>query len=38
MTQMAFVWAAYAITLAGTAAVTLSAYVAMRRAEKADRR
>ncbi len=38
MNQMAFVTAAYVVTLGGTAAVTLWAWFAMRAAEKAAER
>jgi hypothetical protein len=38
MNQMAFVWAAYAVTLGGTAAVTLWAWASMRKAETAGER
>jgi hypothetical protein len=38
MNQMAFVWAAYAVTLGGTAAVTFWAWTSMRVAEKAAQR
>jgi hypothetical protein len=38
MNQMAFVWAAYVITLGGTAVVALWAWASMRKAEKAAER
>jgi hypothetical protein len=38
MNQMAFVWAAYAVTLGGTATVTLWAWASMRTAEAVDDR
>jgi Heme exporter protein D (CcmD) len=38
MNQWAFVWAAYAVTLAGTLGVTLWAWAEMRKAEKAAQR
>jgi len=38
MNQWAFVVAAYVVTLGGTAALTVWAYLAMRRAEKAGER
>jgi hypothetical protein len=38
MTQMTFVWAAYVVTLGGTAVVSIWAYVSMRVAEKAAQR
>ena len=37
MNQWAFVAAAYAVTLGGTVALVAMSFVAMRRAEKADR-
>ena len=38
MNQMAFVWAAYAVTVGGTTLVTLWAWASMRRAEQAAQR
>ena len=38
MNQMAFVWAAYAVTLGGTAAVTYWAWLSMRTAERDGKR
>lgn len=38
MNQLTFVWAAYAVTLGGTAALALWAWAAMVRAERAARK
>jgi hypothetical protein len=38
MNQMAFMWAAYVITLGGTAALTIWAWASMGAAEKAAQR